>query len=124
MKITKMLTTVLGASLLCTVGVMAQEKSTLNLTEKVTVQGTELKPGKYDVQWDGTGSSVQLSIKRGKENIVTVPATLIPRDTPNHGNAYGAKSETDGARVLTAIYPNGKKFGVEIGQSQAASAAK
>jgi hypothetical protein len=124
MKVTKLVTALLSAPLLFAVGAMAQEKGTVNLTEKLKVQGTELKPGKYDVEWDGSGPSVQLSFKHGKNNIVTVPATLIPREAPNVGNGYGAKSETDGARVLLAIYPAGKKYGVALGQSQEASAAK
>jgi len=124
MKITKIVTTLFGASLLFAVGAMAQEKGTLNLTEKLTVQGTELKPGRYNIEWDGAGPNVQLNISRGKDTVVTVPATLVPREAPNKGNGYGAKTETAGTRSLLAIYPEGKKYGVEIGQSQAAAAAK
>ena len=120
MKITKMITTVLGASLLLAVGAFAQEKATLSLTEKLTVLGTELKPGAYNLEWTGTGPSVELTITRGK-SVVKVPATLIPRETPNKGNGYGAKADTDGSRTLLAIYPAGKKYGVEIGQKQSAA---
>ncbi len=121
MKLSRIVTTFVGASLLFAAGAVAQEKSTLNLTEKLNVQGTELKPGRYNIEWEGTGPAVKLNISKGKDTVVTVPATLVPRETPNQGNAYGAKSEGSGSRTLLAIYPAGKKYGVEIGNKQAAA---
>lgn len=121
MKLTRIATTFLGTSLLFAVGAVAQDKATLNITEKVTIQGTELKPGKYEFAWDGAGPTVQLSIRHGKDNVATVPATLVSRDTENKGNGYGAKNQPDGVKALSAVYPAGKKYGLEIGQTQAAA---
>ena len=124
MNLSRIVTTVLGSSLIFVMGAAAQDKATITLTERVTVQGTELKPGKYEIEWDGSGPSVQLNFRHGKDNVVTVPATVIPRETANKGNGYGAKSDPSGSKTLLAIYPAGEKYGVEIGQSQSASAAK
>ena len=43
----------------------------------VIVNGTQIPPGSYRVQWEGTGSSVKVSIIRGKETIATPSATVI-----------------------------------------------
>ena len=43
----------------------------------VIVNGTQIPPGSYRVQWEGTGSSVKVSIIRGKETIATASATVI-----------------------------------------------
>ena len=118
MKLSRIATTLFGASLLFAAGAFAQEHSTINISEKINVQGTELKPGKYDLQWEGSGSTVQVSIRKGKDTIVTVPATLVARDKSNNGG-YGARTEADGSRSLFAIYPAGKKVELEIGQKQA-----
>ena len=67
MKVSRIVTTLFGASLLFAVGAFAQERGTVNLTDKINVQGTELKPGKYDFEWQGSGSTVQVSIRKGKE---------------------------------------------------------
>ncbi len=67
------------------------------------------------------GPNVQLNIRHGKDSVVTVPATLVPRETPNQGNGYGAKNQTNGVKTLASIYPAGKKYGVEIGETQAAA---
>lgn len=119
MKVSRIVTTLFGASLLFAVGAFAQEKATLNLTEKINVQGTELKPGKYDLQWEGSGSTVQVSIRKGNNSLITVPATLVAKEKSNVGGGYGARLEADGSRSLTAIYPVGKKVELEIGQKQA-----
>ena len=85
MKLSRIATTLLGTSLFFAVGAFAQEKSTLTLAEKVTIQGTELKPGKYNVQWDGAGPNVQVRIFQGKNNLGTFPATVVAKDTSNAG---------------------------------------
>ena len=102
------------------VGAFAQDKSTLNVVEKVNIQGTELKPGKYEVKWDGSGPNVQISISQGKNTLGTFPATVVAREGSNAGGGYEAKTDTNGSKSIIAIYPSGKKIQLEIGQTQAA----
>ncbi len=119
MKTSRIITTLFGASLLFAVGASAQEWGTINLTEKVTVQGTELKPGKYDVKWDGSGPTVQVSIHKGNNTLVTIPAALVSKDSSNARGGYELRKSPDGTLSLVAIYPAGKKFELELGQKQA-----
>ena len=121
MKVSRIVTTLFGASLLFAVGALAQERGTLKIDQPIKVQGTELKPGKYNVQWEGSGSTVQVSILKGKENIVTVPATVVTKATSNSNGGYGSRTEADGSHSLFAIYPEGKKVELEIGQKQASN---
>ena len=112
--------TLLAGLLLCAAGAFAQEKGSLTLTENLTVQGKVLTPGSYKLEWDGKGPNVQLNIIRDKETLATVPATVVTSATPNQGNGYGTRKEADGSKVLEAYYPQGKKFSLELSQSQAA----
>ncbi len=121
MKTSRIVTTLFGASLLFAVGAFAQEKGTLNLTDKINVQGTELKAGRYNVEWTGSGPTVQVNIRQGKNNVVTVPATLVTKEAANLGGGYGARKEADGSRSLFAIYPAGKKYELEIADKQASA---
>jgi hypothetical protein len=121
MKTSRIITTLFGASLFLAAGAFAQEKSTLKLSDNINVQGTELKAGQYDVEWVGSGPTVQVSIRKGKNNIVTVPATLVTKADSNVGGGYGARKEADGSRSLFAIYPVGKKIELEIGDKQASA---
>src|SRR5664279_3845393 len=122
MKTSRIVTTLLGASLLFAVGAFAQEKGSINLTDKINVQGTELKPGRYDFQWEGSGPTVQVSIRKGKETIVTVPAIVVAKESANVGGGYGAKKEDDGSRTLFALFPARKKSELEISDKQASVA--
>ena len=119
---TSRIVTLFGASLLFAVGAFAQERGTLTLTDKINLQGTELKAGKYDVDWEGSGPTVQVNIRRGR-SIVTVPATLVTKQSANVTGGYGARKESDGTRSLFAIYPAGKKYELEIADKQASAAA-
>jgi hypothetical protein len=121
MKLSRIATILLGTSLFFAVGAFAQEKSTLTLSEKANIQGTELKPGKYNVQWDGSGPTVQVSIYQGKNNLGTFPATVVAKDSSNGAAGYESKKEANGSKSIVAIYPSGKKYELEIGQSQAAN---
>ena len=57
----------LGLALLLATSAFAANKGSLSVQEPVTINGTQLKPGDYKVQWDGNGPSVELSITQGKK---------------------------------------------------------
>ncbi len=120
MKLSRIGMTVVAGMLLFAAGAFAQEKGSLALTENLTVQGKVLTPGSYKLEWEGKGPNVQLNIIRDNATVVTVPATIITSAMPNSGNGYGARKEADGSKVLEAYYPRGKKFALDLTQSQAA----
>jgi hypothetical protein len=124
MKLSKLSLTLLGSALLFSSAVLAGDanKGSLQLYEKVNVEGKALNPGKYTITWDGSGPNVQVTVLQGKQAIATFPAHLTEQATRNSEDAYGSAAETDGTRTLTAIYPNGKRFSLELGQTAASQA--
>jgi hypothetical protein len=46
----------------------------------VQIGTTELKPGNYKVEWQGTGSAVEVSFRRNGKTVVTLPGTLKTND--------------------------------------------
>ena len=120
MKLSRIGTTAVAGLLLMAAGAFAQEKSSLNLTENLSVQGKVLTPGNYKLQWEGKAPNVQLNIIRGKEIVATVPATIVTSTTANYANAYGARTEADGSKTLEVYYPEGKKFTLEVSPSETA----
>ena len=121
MKLSKISLVLFGSALLFSSAAIAGDanKGSLNLYEKVNVEGKALNPGKYTVTWDGSGPSVQVTVLQGKQTVATFPAHLTEQTTRNTEDAYGSATETDGSHTLTAIYPNGKRFSIEIGQTAA-----
>jgi hypothetical protein len=124
MKLSKLSLAFFGSALLLSSAVLAGEpnKGSLQLYEKVSVEGKALNPGKYTVTWEGTGPNVQVTVLQGKQAVATFPAHVTEQATRNSEDAYGSAAETDGSRTLTAIYPNGKRFSLEIGQTAASQA--
>jgi len=122
MKLSKLSLAFFGSALLLSSAAFAGDsnKGSLQLYEKVNVEGKALNPGKYSITWDGSGPNVQVTVSQGKQTIATFPAHLTEQATRNSEDAYGSAAETDGSRSLTAIYPNGKRFSLALGQTQAA----
>jgi hypothetical protein len=121
MKISRALTFLFSAALLLSSAAIAGEanKGTLRLSENVVIQGKALNPGKYTVEWDGSGPTVQVTLLSGKEKVATFPAHLTEQASPNVQDAYGTATEPNGSRSLTAIYPGGKRVVLQVDQNQA-----
>ncbi|HWN75599.1 MAG TPA: hypothetical protein VNO13_07640 [Candidatus Udaeobacter sp.] len=121
MKLSKLSLAFFGSALLLSSAAVAGDsnKASIQLYEKVNVEGKALNPGKYTITWDGSGPNVQVTVLQGKQTVATFAAHLTEQATRNTEDAYGSAADTDGARTLTAIYPNGKRFSLEIEQNAA-----
>ena len=122
MKVANIGLTILAGALLFAAGTFAGEanKANLHLQEKVSIEGKQLAPGNYKLEWDGAGPDVQVSILRGKETVATVPARLVEQPARNAQDAYGTNAEPDGSKALTSIYVSGKTFALQFEGAQAA----
>src|SRR5260221_2471862 len=111
-----------GSALLLSSAALAGDsnKASIQLYEKVNVEGKALNPGKYTISWDGSGPNVQVTVSQGKQTVATFAAHVTEQTTRNTEDAYGSSADTNGSRTLTAIHPNGKRFSLEL-QPAAAS---
>jgi hypothetical protein len=121
MKLSKSSLGILGASFLLASAAFAGtgNKGKLHLAETVTVDGKQLKPGDYNLEWTD-GSDAKLNIAKGKDTVASVPARVDTTDAAHVRDGYGSKTEADGSRALTSIYVGGKD--IEIGAQNATSA--
>ena len=116
MKLSKLSLAFFGSALLLSSAAVAGDsnKASIQLYEKVNVEGKALNPGKYTITWDGSGPNVQVTVTQGKQTVATFAAHLTEQTTRNPEDAYGSSADTNGSRSLTAIYPNGKRFSLEL----------
>lgn len=121
MKMSKLSLAILGAAFLFSTSAFAQSenKGKLSVPDTITVEGKQLPPGNYKVEWEGTGPNVEVKILKGKETVATAPARLVQGPTKAAVDSYGIIKQQDGRRVLSAIYFGGKNFSLEIAQSSA-----
>jgi hypothetical protein len=108
---------VMGLALLLTSGAFAATKADLTLQSPTTINGAQLKPGDYKLQWEGSGPNVEVSIQQGKKVIAKVPAKVVDLNFPSQNNAAVLKMNGDGTSTLAGARFEGKKFALEIGES-------
>jgi hypothetical protein len=97
-------------------------KGTLRVAETVTVGGKQLPAGEYQLEWAGTGPSVELSISNGRETVAKVTAQLLPLAKPQRETGYSTNTDQTGNKALTSILFGGKKYELSIGEASAATA--
>jgi hypothetical protein len=110
-------TLVMGLALLLASSAFAATKGELTLLNPATVNGTNLKAGDYKLQWDGTGTDVQVTILQGKNVIAKVPAKVVDLSAPAPNNAAVLNTGENGSRTLAGARFSGKKYALQIGQS-------
>lgn len=109
----------LGLALLLATSAFAANKGSLSVQEPITVNGTQLKPGDYKVEWQGNGPSVEISISQGKKVIAKVPAHVVNLDSPSQNDAAVVKNNGDGTKSLSEVRLSGKKFALALGEEAA-----
>ena len=69
-------------ALLSTVSALARDKNqhSVHISDSVQVGGTQLKPGNYKLEWQGTGPEVQVNFVRDGKTVATAPGTLKTND--------------------------------------------
>jgi len=112
-----------GLVLLLAVAAFAANKSSLELSDAVSVGGHQLAPGQYQLKWDGAGPNVDLNILSKGKVVATVPAQMVPQSRSEAYDAYRTKKNNDGSLSLTQILFAGKKYSLSVGNESAATTA-
>lgn len=107
---------VLSLALVLASTAFASEKGKLAIFNPVTVNGTTLKAGDYKLEWTGTGN-VELSILRGKNVLAKVPARVVDLNAPSTADAVVVANGNNGAKTLTGVRFEGKKYALELGKT-------
>jgi hypothetical protein len=95
----------------------SSNKGALKVANPISVNGTRLTVGDYQVKWEGAGPNVELNIVQSNRIVATVPARLVDLSDPRDSAAYETRIEENGSMSLTAIYFAHKHYEIEIGQA-------
>jgi hypothetical protein len=91
-------------TMLFPLGALARDnKHSVDITDAVQVGSTQLKPGNYRVEWQGTGPVVQVSFQQNGETVVTLPATLKTNDDHVTQDAIETRGSSTDKNVLEEI---------------------
>ena len=107
----------MGSALFLASSAFAANKASMQVQSAVIINGATLKPGDYTVEWNGSGSNVELSITQGKKVLAKVPAHVVDLETASNSNATVIRRNDDGTNSLTGVRFGGKKFALEVGEA-------
>jgi len=84
----------LVAAVVLSMGAFAKDKKDKNegkftLADSAQIGSTQLKPGDYKAEWDGTGSDVQVKILQGKNVVATTSAKLVDKQDASDSVTLG-----------------------------------
>lgn len=82
MKHLKYLALVSTFALLFSFNAFAKDKNqrSVNIPDSVSIAGTQLAPGSYKVNWQGTGPAVNVNFLKNGKVVASAPATLRTND--------------------------------------------
>ena len=109
----------MGSVLLLAASAFAANKASMQVQSPVTINGATLKPGEYTVEWNGSGSNVELSITKGKKVLAKLPAHVVDLESSSNSNATIIRRNDDGTNSLTGVRFGGKKFALEVDEASA-----
>lgn len=112
-------TVVLGLAVLLASSAFASNKGTLKVHETLEVAGQQLAPGEYQLRWDGTGSSVEVSFMQGKKEIAKTSAKLVNLDRASDNDA-ALVDHSSGKAIVTEVRFAGKKYALALGATEKA----
>ena len=75
----------------------------VEIFDAVQIGTTELKPGNYKVEWQGTGSAVEVTFRRNGKTVVTVPGTFKTNDDQVTQDAIVTERTSAGVSTLKEI---------------------
>jgi hypothetical protein len=112
-------TVVLGLAVLLATSAFASNKGSLIVRESVEVNGQQLAPGNYQVRWDGTGSSVEISFMQGKKEVAKATAKMVALDqAPSFDSAI--VDHSSGKAAVSELRFAGKKYALTLGATEKA----
>ena len=105
---------VLTLALVLASSAFAATKANLHVNNTLTVNGANLKPGDYKLQWEGNGPDVEVSILQGKNVVAKVPAKVVDLTAAPQSDATVTRHNNDGSSSLAGVRFEGKKFAIEV----------
>ena len=119
MKQVKYVTLLSMLALLFSVSAFARDKNqhSVKIPDSVQVGGTQLEPGDYKVEWQGTGPEIQVNFVRGGKTVATVPGTLNTNDAQVRQDDIVTDTTSANTKTLTEIDFGRDKESLVFGQS-------
>ena len=123
MKYSKYFAVITAFCLITTAGLFADSKSkdrgSINLSNSVQIGSTQVAPGDYKVEWNGTGDNVQVNILKGKNVVATTQGKLVQLPEKAENNSVTTKADDNNTRALMEIQFDNRRESLVFNQEEA-----
>jgi len=79
----------------------SNRKDKITFSDHVTVSGTQLEPGDYIVQWNGSGPGIQIKFLHDRKEVISITGNVI--EQKNLRDSFTTRRGENDSRVLTKI---------------------
>jgi len=120
MKFVKFVAVLATLTLGLSLSALAKDKNEgkFTLGDEAQVGSTQLKPGEYKVQWEGSGDAVQVKILQGKNVVATTTAKLVEQPSPAQADAVTLDTGGSSKTLKEIDFGNRKEALVFTGSQQ------
>jgi hypothetical protein len=84
--------------------------ASFELPQKASIAGTELKPGNYKLEWQGSGSDVKVQFKQGKNVVASSTARVVELPSKDRFTAAVLNTNPNGTPALAEARMAGKNY--------------
>ena len=94
----------------------AASSRTLSFRTAVSLNGSEMKPGFYEVEWVTHSPEATVTFRRNGEVVATAPGKMVERETKAPADAVVYTNNADGTHTLKELRFAGKKQALVFGE--------
>jgi hypothetical protein len=84
-------------------------RSSFMLADPAMIGSTQLQPGYYKVEWNGSGNQVHISILQNGKTLTTTSGMLIQQQRPSPYNAVDIKTNSANEKIINGFQFANKK---------------
>jgi hypothetical protein len=95
----------------------AKNARTLTLRTPVTLQGTEINAGQYEVSWVSHSPTATITFTQNNATVATAEGKWVDRDVKYPSDAVVYTNNVDGSHTLVEIRLGGTKQALVLGSS-------
>lgn len=96
----------------------ARNSSTFTLSEPVQVGTSQLKPGEYKVEWEGSGSALQVKILQAGKTVATATGKMVDHKDRSPYNDVILKPGTGPAKTIDQFDFSNSNQSLVLGEGQ------
>lgn len=93
----------LAIFLAANISALAKNSITIDVTQSISLNGTQISPGEYRVAWVTHSPETTVTFMRESKTTATANAKLVDRDTKYSVNQLVFQDNPDGSRTLMEI---------------------